>query len=169
MLRLPSAYWSLLGIGIFLAGSASASEAVYEVEMIVFERTAPGSNEVWPKNLSLEYPTNWRRLFNPLEETQQQKVSKQTDTMRLSDDFLRTLAQESAQLQSGTDATQSDSGSPQTLDVTQAAQPPALPEYFAFLPKERRGLKQSRDAIDRNHQLRVIFHEAWRQPLTAIE
>lgn len=172
MLRLPSAYVGLVGFWIFLVSSASASEPIYQVEMIVFERTAPGSDEVWSKNLNLEYPKPWQRLFNPLEEAQQQKAAAQADTLRLSDDFLRTLAQESAELQSEADATQSSTDSApatQTSDVTSATQPPSLPEFFAFLPKERRGLQQSRDAIDRNHQLRVVFHEAWRQPLTAIE
>lgn len=178
MLRLPSAYVGLMGFWLsllgfwMLASSASASEPIYQVEMIVFERTAPGSDEVWPKNLSLEYPKPWQRLFNPLEEAQQQKAAAQADALRLSDDFLRTLAQESAELQSGADATQSSTDSAprtQTSDATSATQPPSLPEFFAFLPKERRGLQQSRDAIDRNHQLRVVFHEAWRQPLTAIE
>lgn len=157
---------SLLGFWMALASGVCIAETVYQVEMIVFERTTPTSNEVWPKNLTLEYPKPWQRLFDPQEEAKRQEAT----SLQPADDFLQTIAQEAAQLQRAVDTAQTGieaSRSAQT-DATDVAAP-LLHEFFAFLPKEKRGLQKAREAIDRNQQLRVLFHEAWRQPLTAIE
>jgi hypothetical protein len=163
MLLLPSARLSLLGFWMLLSGGVSASETIYQVEMVVFERRTPSGDEVWPKNLVLEYPQPWQRLFNPQQEAERQRAADQANSLRLSDEFLQTLAQESAQLQTGTDP-----------DPTQASElsvpdPTTLPDFFAFLPADKRELQKTRDALDRNQQLRVLFHETWRQPLGAVE
>jgi len=160
MPRSSIACLSLLGFWMVLASHVCVAETIYQVEMIVFERTAPTTDEVWSKNLTLEYPRPWQRLFDPEEEAKRQEAISSPP----SDDFLQTLARESAQLQQETDVPPPA----QTSDAT-AVTVPQLPEFFAFLPRETRTLQKARDAIDRNQQLRVIFHEAWRQPLIAIE
>lgn len=164
MLQLPSVYLSVLGFGMLLISGTCFSQTVYQIEVILFERTAATGDESWPKNLTLEYPQPWQRLFNPQEEAARQAALAQEDSLRLSDDFLRTLAQESVQLQA--EATTTGTGAPPPEATATTA---TLPEFFAFLPPEKRGLQKTREALDRSHQLRVLFHETWRQPLTAIE
>lgn len=51
----------------------------------------------------------------------------------------------------------------------QPAAPQPATDFFTYLPREKRSLQAAREALDRSRQMRVVFHESWRQPLGAIE
>lgn len=182
MTRLQRALITAMAIasGIICNNIAFAAENIYQVEMIVFERTTADTDEQWPKNLVLEYPGHWQRLFDPAAEAARQAEAEaataRTDALRLSDDFLQTLANEAADRR-GTEASDFSAATPDataenpdSLAGTGNSSPSAeTTAFFAFLPPQQRTLEKTRAALDRSKQLRVVFHEAWRQPLTAIE
>ena len=130
----------LILVGWLLAAgvpSAALAATVYQVEMIVFERTS-AADEQWPQNLELRYPQRWQRLFDP---------SNQTATA--DDGFMQTLAAERGERPA-------------------AAGAPAG-QYFTFRAPAQRTLQKAREALDRSRELRVLFHQAWLQPLGNIE
>lgn len=89
----------------------------YQVEIVIFERLSgsqSGDPETWPKDISLGYPANWRKLLT-------------SDT---------------------------------AADVKSA---------FVQLPEAERTLNESTGAIADDRAMRVLFHEAWRQPMLPIK
>ncbi|HTF84034.1 MAG TPA: CsiV family protein [Cellvibrio sp.] len=62
--------FALFGVAI-MAGLSPWSQAQannqrwYQVEMVVFARQNPDSQEYWPTNIKLGYPLNWVELKNP--------------------------------------------------------------------------------------------------------
>lgn len=148
--------WLTSAVILIFTSPSLASGKVYQVEVIIFERGAHSSGddpEGWQKNILLEYPENWQRLIDPQEEAARQAQADQESSLRLSDDFLQTLAEERG-------------------DGTQAALPavvqpssPDGPKYFEFLAEETRGLRQTRNALTRRNHYRVLFHETWLQPI----
>jgi hypothetical protein len=158
MIQSSRAVLAIAGLWMLMSGAA-ASEPIYQVEMIVFERTSPPSAEAWPKNLELTYPQYWQRLFDPQQELERQRTAAtEAHPGDMPDSFLQTLERESAERR------QSDGTAALAI-----AEPASLPEFFAFLPSEKRGLQKAREALDRSATLRVLFHEAWRQPFTTLE
>lgn len=133
--------WLALGLLLSLSNHAQANGKIYQVEIIVFERNggALGGGEGWQKNIQLEYPAKWQRLLDP------------ATAQAPSDEFLQTLAQEREQSQ------------------RTPVQSSAEPGYFVFLPAARRDLQNSRDALARRNQYRILFHETWLQPMEPIE
>lgn len=138
---------------------ALANSKVYQVEMIVFERTAGADAEGWQENVLLDYPENWQRLIDPDEEAAERTQADQEESLRLSDDFLQTLAEERGEYQENTSA-------PITEEQSSSAPGPA---YFEYLPDDARGLQKTRDALVRRNQYRILFHETWLQPFTSAE
>jgi hypothetical protein len=140
--------WITISLLLALCNQAHANGKVYQVELIVFERTgrAAETGESWQKNIPLEYPEKWQRLLNPAE-----KIESHMDSPPASGDFLQDLAQEREQSQQVT------------------VQPNTEAGYFTYLPPEKRGLQHSRNALARRNQYRILFHETWLQPVTAIE
>lgn len=121
---------------------AEEAPAWYQVEMIVFERTSgPDGIEQWPRNIQLRYPINWVAL---------EDSESDTETM-----------------QSGTSEQPSwDNG----LDALKERRPVSHPrDAFLPLPKDLRNMDRFANAMNRSGQYRVLFHEAWRQPVTALE
>lgn len=140
--------WFTSGLLLTLCNQLHANGKIYQVELIVFERSdgALGSGESWQKNIELKYPEKWQRLFSPEEAAGAKGISPTQ-----SDDFLQALAQEREPSQ------------PMTTPAN------AEQDYFIYLPTEKRSLKNTRDAIARRNQYRILFHETWLQPLEAIE
>lgn len=154
--------WFASAAMLLLASSSLANGKVYQVEVIIFERGAHSSGsdaEGWQKHALLEYPKNWQRLIDPEEEASRQTLADQEDSLRLSDEFLQTLAEERGDsIQSTSSATPAE---PSSLSEGQ--------EYFEYLPEQSLGLRKTRDALTRRNHYRVLFHETWLQPMTSPE
>lgn len=159
--RPPFLAWLTAAALLLFTSHALANSKIYQVEMIIFERGASssaGDMEGGQKNVVLEYPDLWQRLVDPEEEAARQAQADRESALRLSDDFLQTLAQEREE------QNQDDAPSPTTDEQSPAA---TGPKYFEFLPDEALGLRRTRDALTRRNHYRVLFHETWIQPINA--
>lgn len=136
---------TLLGLVACTAiASAVADESAdwYQVEMIVFERTSGADSiEQWPRNIQLRYPLNWVTLQTP--NVDQEETGEASTTRPSWDNGLAALEK------------------PAPVDP---ARDPFLP-----LPEAMRSMDRFANAMDRSGQYRVLFHEAWRQPVTELE
>lgn len=125
----------------------------YQVEVVIFERLSGNQGpdkETWPKDVALAYPTNWQKLITP---EQAQNLAP-----LLEPNAATTMASSSAyDLAAWGDAP----------PVYRAAEKPEF--AFVHLPQSARTLNESTGAVDRNRIMRVLFHEAWRQPIVAAE
>lgn len=149
--------WFTAALMLILTSHALANGKIYQVEVIIFERgpqASGGDAEGWQKNVLLEYPELWQRLTDPDEEAARQAQADQQDSLRLSDDFLQTLAEE-----------RGDYAAEAPLATEQSPAPAGL-RYFEYLPEEALGLRNTRDALTRRNHYRVLFHETWLQPMT---
>lgn len=138
---------------VLLTNTASANN-VFHIELIVFERydRPQGSDdEQWGKNIRLEYPTPWQRLINPEEEAIK---TEELNATAPPDDFLKTLENE----RNAAASTEDTSGSVGSS-----------PKHYEYLPQDKHNLRKTKDALNNSNQLRVLFHHAWTQPLTAPE
>ena len=155
----PLLGWVASAAMLLFASPALANGKVYQVELIIFERGAPSSSsdmEGWQKNILLEYPENWQRLIDPDEEAASQAQADQEDSLRLSDDFLQTLAEEREEFGQ-------DTPSSETTEPSSASEGP---NHFEYLSEQSLGLRKTRDALTRRNHYRVLFHETWLQPMS---
>lgn len=122
--------------------SAFGSGTVYQVEILVFERLHQGhSREQWPKNIALDYPSGSRELIDP--------------------EAIRAQELEAQELDSDEPPI-----SPSTVDFAAPLEvAPAGPAEFEYLPQAEQRLNSSHQALQRNNAFRVLFHQAWLQPL----
>lgn len=116
----------------------------YQVEMIVFERTGGADSiEQWPRNIQLRYPINWVAL----EGSETEEESNEEDTS----------APERPSWDNGLAAL----NSPREVDYAR--------DPFHPLEEDARSLDRFANAMNRSGQYRVLFHEAWRQPVTELD
>lgn len=136
-------FLSLLTL-LALAPAASAQfEGWYQIEILVFERTGGFDDELWPTDITLRYPLHWQELRDP------EAIEAATDA-----------------------ATGGDSAAP--LDPAAEADadtptPDLAREPFYTLPETERHLNQERRRLAAQGNIRVLFHEAWRQPVAGVE
>lgn len=127
---------------VLCAHNAFGSGTVYQVEVLVFERLHQGhSREQWPKNIALDYPSGSRELIDP-EAIRAQELE----------------AQELNSDEAPVPPSAVDFAAP--LEVG-----PLGPEAFQYLPQAQQRLNSSHQALQRDNAFRVLFHQAWRQPL----
>lgn len=129
----------------------------YQVEMLVFERVNPirhiDNSETWSKHLALAYPPNWKELRDrvPLEEA-------------LSSE--KAISNGEAPGNGGT----SDKKIPPNKEpVSNADTLPQVEEPFIRLSSEDWQQGDVSKRIERDRSLRLLFHEAWRQPMHKLE
>ncbi|WP_024460331.1 CsiV family protein [Marinimicrobium sp. LS-A18] len=143
--RTTLALAALLGLaatGATAPALAENSADWYQVEMIVFERIGGADGiEQWPRNIQLRYPFNWVTLKDPEADL---AAADDSEAPRPSWDNGLAALQEPA---------------------------PADPARDAFLPlpEDLRSMDRFANAMNRSGQYRVLFHEAWRQPVTELE
>jgi len=130
----------------------------FEIELILFSQPPAQATEKehWPTDISLAYPPNWVALQNPA-------------TLQRDDTDANTSLTEAER-----DDTPSNTPLPEKdlskdpldirveqptseIDLTQAA--------FYLLPKELRQLNEKAKHLSRSRKHRVLFHQAWRQPV----
>ncbi len=134
---------SALGFGLLWSASQQAlaqeDPTWYQVEVIIFERTGGGSGaESWPRNIQLRYPFNWEELKDP---DAPGTLLPDFDSGRADFADENDLAPEEG---------------PLTVDLTRRP-------YF-YLPEGERTLNRYANALSRQSEHQVLFHEAWRQP-----
>lgn len=125
-------------------GQTNTNEAWYQIEVIIIERLTPSSNtqtEQWPKDIVLAYPTISRYLANPFE----------------------TLAVEDNTEPTPETPTASQPSEPATIEG--AIEPKEHP--FQILAEEDQQLAGIAKRIKRTNHLHLLFHQAWRQPVTS--
>lgn len=143
-----------------LQAPSFAEETLYQVEMIVFERTGQArqnDNETWPKILDMRYPSDWVRLISQEDAAGMadiQALDKDTE-FSLSNEFLSSIGN-----------AVKDQYHQDAQAMTQANDLEALPSY-RFLPNSAQTLRPESRALDRRGQYRTLFHEAWLQPLSS--
>jgi len=144
-LKIPTKSWLLWMLAINLLGASflthaqtSNHEGWYQVEMIVFVRKDDMGSEHWPSNISLRYPNNWVELKDP-----------NATTINTSDTI------------SGADTNTSipEQTATPSIDLTKDA--------FYWLPDNERLLNAEATKLTRNPRFDVLFHQAWRQVITA--
>jgi hypothetical protein len=156
----------------------------YQVEVIIFERlpgNQAGDTEAWPKDIELAYPANWQKLIAP--EQAMEMVAALEEKMTPAGQAEKNAARDETILAAVPQTDATSEGQAIAVPEGQNAMeselseplPPilntgALPELaFVKLPEAKRTLNESKNAIARDRALRVLFHEAWRQPIVSAE
>lgn len=127
---------------IWLGGGATQALADdeprwFQVEVVVFARAdADDGIEQWPRNIQLRYPFNWEQLRDPQEAQ---------------------ALQPSQGVEQGLDEPTDPLGAPLEVDLER------MPFYK--LPSGERRLNNHARAMGRQSAYRILFHEAWRQPV----
>lgn len=158
---------TLIAIALILGSQpmfAEPEENLYQVEVIIFERSSrQDSNdvEVWPKLIELNYPEVWQRLLSPSEAKRlsQSNLTQSEDDFSLSQDFLQSLGD------SPNKSADSPTNNLDSIDKSSAQQTENTVAYFQFLGENKKSLNAERKALDRTGHLRTIFHETWLQPM----
>jgi len=131
----------------------------FEIEVILFSQPSSQATEkeYWPTDISLAYPPNWVALQDPA--TLQKDDTTNTGTPSTEVDGegeLNSYAPPKKDLNK--DPLDIRVAEPTSeIDLTQAA--------FYLLPEELRQLNEKARHLSRSHKHRVLFHQAWRQPV----
>jgi hypothetical protein len=137
-----------------LAESTEPSERWYQIEIIVFANNLVDSNqqEQWDDAVTVNYPENLVHLTDP--------VSEFSD-LALTDAVSTELAADNISLE------------PLPIDQSDVAgtNPDELPleptiNPYQKLPTEQQLLNQVAKKLTRRGEYRILFHQAWLQPLT---
>ncbi|QEI12275.1 CsiV family protein [Cellvibrio japonicus] len=125
---------SILLILLTVGGSCAANaqgrnEGWYQVELVVFARRNAKTEEHWPRDIKLRYPSRWVELKNP------------------------------NQTSSHTDNTHTSASGSTNVDLTR--------EPYWLLPATERTLNDQAHRLAHNSGYQLLFHEAWRQPVTS--
>lgn len=164
MLKLRRTRRSLTGLvglaaltlaGLSASGFAQANETAgpwYQVEVILFAHENSPDDEVARNDVTLNYPDHWVELKDPKAVAAQAPAAAPDDasapTPPASDEAFA-LAAGSAPVHTA----------PAAADLDR--------DPFFRLPAHLRELSLQADALKRSNSHRLLFHEAWRQPVRA--
>jgi Peptidoglycan-binding protein, CsiV len=109
----------------------------YQVEMIIFSRKNPALQEHFPNNIQLHYPARWQTLKDP------NPVMPPATTENTGE---------------STSAASVSSPTELTVDFNTQA--------FYQLPADMRQLNFQADKFSRSIDYQLLFHQAWRQPIS---
>ena len=151
----------------------------FQVEIIIFERLeiADEDPEAWPKNVELKYPSDIAFLVDPnapvtddepeSAEQESEQITPPEETTSGQDvvnnrEFLELLKKSGA----------SDAFTQKLLEKLSESEiarltPNELP--YQFLDEETQQLGDESRRLGRDRKMRLLFHEAWRQPFYAKE
>jgi len=141
----------------------------YQIELIVFERlygAGAASPEIWPKNISLQYPLNTENLISIEEwEAYQQALTER-------EALLAAMEEEAANQPSLSPAIFVNPEPNSQPEVVIEERPeeieipfPEMETPRLALSEDERELNNVAYALNRRNTFRVLFHEAWRQEL----
>jgi len=140
----------LLGFSLLAPIASAQFEGWYQIEVLVFERTGGFDDELWPTEISLRYPLHWQELRDP--------------------EAIETEANAAAEAATETPVEYTETTLLSTQAEPLAPTPPDLArDAFYTLPNAQRALNRERQRLAAQGNIRVLFHEAWRQPLASAE
>lgn len=129
-----------------------AEERWYQVEVILFAHTRSADDEIWRSDIALAYPPNWVKLKDPLALIEQ--ANQQADT-------------QGPALHATDNSNQADSNHV-TAEAVALPEPVDLQrEPYYLLPDNLRALNSQAQELKWSRAHRVLFHQAWRQPIVA--
>ena len=137
---------SLTALTISLTAGAqdnAGHEGWYQVEVIIFERNSDSGDEIWPADLNLRYPINWQELKDP------HAVIVEGPGEAAETDF---------SLAGSTSNSEKITAEQTAVDLLRAP--------FYLLPSSDRHLNADARRLNARPGIKVLFHEAWRQPVT---
>ncbi len=167
---------TLLGSLILLSNLASAqpdedsSPKWYQVELFIFANNNPNAanQEAWQQDLGLKYPLNIINLESPNTELAQSELTSPelTDTAVLNNQGATSSNNEMQQLMPG-DSQSSDGNTAlePTITTEHAEQQPDTERPFVLLDPEQHQLTSMVRRILSRADFRLLFHQAWRQPI----
>lgn len=119
----------------------------YQVEIIIFAQRPPAGDpqEIWPRDVPLAYPPNWMALQDPAE-----------------------LAAAPAPADTAA-ATPAPPGAEAASPLPPEAPVDLAREPYLLLPEAERQLNPQARDLRRGSRYRVLFHQAWRQPMVALD
>ncbi|WP_020210388.1 CsiV family protein [Gilvimarinus chinensis] len=133
-------------------------EGWYQVEVIVYSRPLDTSAETWPTDITLDYPLNWQELRNPETEIAQRE------------ERARAKQQERQNLQNNYFGDDRPTPTPESAEGSQeiTVEPIDLArDAFFELPADERSLNAVAKRVAAQPGFDILFHEAWRQYVTA--
>lgn len=153
---------ALTFVGLNLPGLAVANDNSgrwYQIEVILFAYENPDDDETARNDVILSYPSNWVELKDPKVVAEQAQAAAELSANESATDFLADPDSAPGDVLTASADSQ----------LAQAAR--VLPDIdrdpFYRLPAELRELNRQADALKRSKSHRLLFHEAWRQPVPA--
>lgn len=156
---------------VFAQTSDTDAPQWYQVEVVIFERAneqyTNENSEEWPKNIIFGYPKDTIHLLSNdelLAKLEQEKLANNTHSNSIDNNNLDNSSLDNSSLDNNLDTynnTDDQTNDSNINALTRAEQP------FILLDKSERQLNIDTQRINRKNNLRVLFHEAWRQPLEA--
>ncbi len=160
-------------------GSAQSAEEVfsayfkdwYQVELLIFERIEAASSdpESWPKNLSLAYPPNLELLISAEElrrreeEVTHRQLTNAVAAAGDSEENRRLLEQ----LKKGNIDDPFYQKLINSIEKSEIERLTPKEKPFVHLDKDIRRLNREARLLGRDRAMRILFHQAWRQPIRA--
>ncbi len=137
----------------------------YQVEVILFAHKGDTNNEIWRNDIALAYPPNWTELKDPEALLLEAAACSPNDTEN-GDAIGEETVNEKAEAAFGNAFTGSelvDANAETTSSCPEAADLDR--EAYYLLPKALRVLNEQAQELKWSRQHRVLFHQAWRQPI----
>ena len=137
---------------------ADAEQRWFQIEMITFSRqqTEAGGGEQWRRDIALAYPPNWVELRSEEQALAAENTDGDGDTKGDSD----------AKSDSEYDSVDYLAPSVDAADQTTPTDPaPEAETPYIYLPRDDQQLRPHANALRRDRRYRVLFHQAWRQPI----
>lgn len=155
----------LIALNFFPGAHAQTAQEVFsayykdwfQIEVIIFERieNRTGDPEAWPRNLTLGYPDNLV-FFNASGE--QEAQSSGEDNSVLLENLRKADALDPINMRMK-----------ERIEKAEIQRLTPKESPYTFLPKENRILNDEAQRLQRHQAMRVLFHQAWRQPVYALE
>lgn len=133
-----------LQFGQHVSAQGTADERWFQVELIAFKRQPQEQQEQWPTSIKLNYPNNWVELKETAEIPDQTPDALTPDEPTL--DELTRVEPNSAV----------------------SSTPNSAHQAFILLSENEQSLARHATALRRDSRFEVLFHEAWRQPITTL-
>lgn len=128
----------------------------YQVEVILLAHKSDTDNEIWRSDIALAYPPNWTELKDPNELLIEAQACSPADESSANADAQIEAEPTSNAALLATDE-EAQANCPQAADLDR--------EPYYLLPKELHALNDQTQEFKWSRQHRVLFHQAWRQPI----